>query len=752
MSSSALNALRDRLDAADPGALRRYHAMRTAFASLSAWLIAHYVIPWLANRPMPPVALFAVVVCFLTALVIVDAPRQQRRGTLLLSFVVFAAALVIACLLNGAGIVFRIVLLALIFLSYTMRRRGLRAGELALILTMGVYFATGSGASWERLPWYLFVTAIGVISLWLWQFVLLPYDPRRGLRDSVRAFYRRVADLVGEVADGFAGGGSTLSEASLRRHLKRAKLSRRVIESQFPGVLAPGGWTEAEIGEMQLALYATERGLSQIVEGASQGEVLARMSDGLADRTGEILGLLRDALRDNSPESVQALNAATIGLQTRVRNVARSASAGEREADSQPPAPWILAAVRLAAGTHEVVRSAATVRKLAAHESPGTSSAKTPAGAASAKVPAAAAPVIFGKLRMHPTTALGIQAVMATGLAMWVAFLLNIDHSAWVFWTAFVVIAGSTGESLRRMMLRVVGTVAGSAVGVALALLLPTSTALIVAVATICIFLTIYFWPISYPLMVFWINIGFAVVFTRFGGGTRELLLARPFTTLLGGLVAALVVVFIFPIRTGDRLKAAAAQFLAAVDAYVAAFVDTTGKDTDPAALETAQGKVTTTYARVEQMLPSAAYENNPLMQAQSMWAVPATQLAALESEVTRLAGAVEENKVLKQDAKGLAWMRSVQERIHQDIQALILALRSDRREAKTKAVAEVIAPPASLALAGAGAKQAPAPAAPADQEQDQQQAAGSLTLLRIEDIITQLGAQLGAPAASMPN
>jgi hypothetical protein len=241
-------------------------------------------------------------------------------------------------------------------------------------------------------------------------------------------------------------------------------------------------------------------------------------------------------------------------------------------------------------------------------------------------------------------------------------------------------------------------------------------------------------------------------VFTRFGGGTRELLLARPFTTLLGGLVAALVVVFILPIRTGDRLKAAAAQFLAAVDAYVAAFVDTTGKDADPAALETAQGKVTTTYARVEQMLPSAAYENNPLMQAQSMWAVPATQLAALESEVTRLAGAVEENKVLKQDARGLAWMRSVQERIHHDIQTLILALRSDRREAKTKAVAEVVAPPASLALAGAGAKQAPAPAAPADQEQDQQQAAGSLTLLRIEDIITQLGAQLGAPAASMPN
>ena len=34
---------------------------------------------------------------------------------------------------------------------------------------------------------------------------------------------------------------------------------------------------------------------------------------------------------------------------------------------------------------------------------------------------------------------------------MWTIF-----HSG--FWTAFVVIAGSTGESLRKMMLRVMGT------------------------------------------------------------------------------------------------------------------------------------------------------------------------------------------------------------------------------------------------------------------------------------------------------
>ena len=241
---------------------------------------------------------------------------------------------------------------------------------------------------------------------------------------------------------------------------------------------------------------------------------------------------------------------------------------------------------------------------------------------------------LFGNLRLHPTTVLGLQAVVATGLAMLVARLLNVDHSNWVFWTAFVVIAGSTGESLRKMMLRVVGTVAGVTIGVALALLTPDNTVFVVLFAAACIFLTIYSSPVSYPQMVFWLNLGFVMVYTRLGAQALDLLFARPSTTLLGGLVAALVVVFVFPIHTVDRFKAAVARFLGAVDGYVAAFVDamTGGDGTQP--LDAAQAKVAATYAQVEQTLPGVAYENNPLLQAQSPLTQQATRIAALEAEI----------------------------------------------------------------------------------------------------------------------
>jgi len=227
-----------------------------------------------------------------------------------------------------------------------------------------------------------------------------------------------------------------------------------------------------------------------------------------------------------------------------------------------------------------------------------------------------------------------------------------------------------------------------------------------------------------------------------------DLLLARPVTTLLGALVAALVVVFVFPIRTADRFKEAAARFLDAVDGYVAAFVETMSKAEDQAALDAAQARIAATYAQVEQMLPAIAFENNPLMQAQSAWTQPATQLAALDAEVTRLAGATEERALWVGDAPAVAWMRTVQARIHRDTQTLVLLLRSDGRASPQAEVA----PQQTAAPAWPQTHERPVTLASAADERGQLQTGGGMTLLRIQDIIAQLVAQLGAPAGRMAN
>jgi uncharacterized membrane protein YccC len=190
--------------------------------------------------------------------------------------------------------------------------------------------------------------------------------------------------------------------------------------------------------------------------------------------------------------------------------------------------------------------------------------------------------------------------------------------------------------------------------------------------ATACIFLTIYASPISYPQMVFWLNLGFVMVYTLLGAQEMDLLFVRPFATLLGALVAALVVVFVFPIRTVDRFKAAMARFLGALDGYVAAFVATMTNGEGAQPLDAAQAMVAATYAQVEQTLPGMAYEHNPLLQAQSPLTQQATRITALEAEVTWLAYAAAGETNLTDDTGGAALLHTVQARIHYDIQAIV--------------------------------------------------------------------------------
>ena len=349
---------------------------------------------------------------------------------------------------------------------------------------------------------------------------------------------------------------------------------------------------------------------------------------------------------------------------------------------------------------------------------------------------------LFGNVHVHPTTALGAQAVLATGLAMVVARLLNVDHSNWVFWTAFVVIAGSTGESLRKMMMRVVGTVAGVTVGVAVALLTPDNTAFVVLFATICIFLTVYSGPLSYPRMVFWLNVGFVMVYTRLGVKAMDLLFARPVTTLLGGLVAALVVVFVFPIHAGDRFKVAAARFLGAVDGYVSAFVDTVTNREGAQPLDAAQAKVAAAYAQVEQTLPGVAFENNPLLQAQSPLTQQGTRIAALQAEVTRLAHAAFEDANLADDSATADWMRTAQALVHRDIEAIMPLLAGERSQTPTATPSDQEISvrswmPAQERLADRSQ--------PGSEIRAQVRTSGESALIRIHRIVSQLAVELGA-------
>ena len=61
----------------------------------------------------------------------------------------------VAASLHGQPRVRYLVLLALMYASFAVRRYGLRAGEVALIATMAMYFAGSSGVRIDELGWFV---------------------------------------------------------------------------------------------------------------------------------------------------------------------------------------------------------------------------------------------------------------------------------------------------------------------------------------------------------------------------------------------------------------------------------------------------------------------------------------------------------------------------------------------------------------------------------------------------------------------
>ena len=181
------------------------------------------------------------------------------------------------------------------------------------------------------------------------------------------------------------------------------------------------------------------------------------------------------------------------------------------------------------------------------------------------------------------------------------------------------------------------------------------------------------------------------------------------------------------------------------MDGYVAAFVDAVTGGTQ--LLDAAQAKVAATYAQVEQTLPGVAYENNPMLQAQSPITQQATRIAALEAEVTRLAHAAAEAN-LADDTGGDALLRTVQARIHSDIQAIVPLLKGEKVQAPKATLTEQENSPQQSVRSWMLAQESLADQPqPSGARQGQSQTGGGLALIRIHDITSQLAAELGASA-----
>jgi uncharacterized membrane protein YgaE (UPF0421/DUF939 family) len=512
------------------------------------------------------ITLFGAGACFFGALFVTDPQRGERIRTLGWATVVTALAVVATVYLSRTGVwAAAAFLLLMMFLSFALRSRSTRAGNLAAIGALTAFSAGAGHITADRIGWFVIASTVGFAWLAIWQLLILPDYPVRSLKRSVHVIRRQAADVVANVVDVVkqANDGNSPNRAgrALRPSLDRVRSCRTVIDNQLTGGLAPNGFGQHDVEQLRVTLYTAQRGLEQIVDQVTDPRWTTTLPDDVARSITSNLQTLAAALRDDvNAQSIDTVARDAQLLRDQLRALARAAKAGDA---AHVPADTVLAAITIAGGAELVAESISDAQRLP------TGTPEPAAAAALEPDDRAAQAAGLGSLTpqraLQPTMALGLQAVVAAVAAGLIAEALGNEQSRVVAFTAFLIIAGSAEESIRRAWARLGATILGATGGVVIAASIPQNIVLVVAVVTVGVFFTIFTAPVSYAGMVFWITITLVALFAS-EGLYLHLVIDKAVAALIGGCVAAAVALSIAPIRLSRDFRPAVLQYLDALD------------------------------------------------------------------------------------------------------------------------------------------------------------------------------------------
>lgn len=169
------------------------------------------------------------------------------------------------------------------------------------------------------------------------------------------------------------------------------------------------------------------------------------------------------------------------------------------------------------------------------------------------RLPQVLAPAPFAARGLErPTTRQAFQNTFACALALGVGHLVSDQRWYWAVGTAWWIFVNtaSRGETLVRGFRRVVGTVAGIAAGLVVAVPLHGAPAPTAALVALCVFGIFYTAAPSYSWMMFFVTVMASLLYGLLGVLHPGLLLLRFEQTLVGAAASALAVALVLPVTT----------------------------------------------------------------------------------------------------------------------------------------------------------------------------------------------------------
>ncbi len=146
----------------------------------------------------------------------------------------------------------------------------------------------------------------------------------------------------------------------------------------------------------------------------------------------------------------------------------------------------------------------------------------------------------------HPRFKSAVRLTLSWLLGFWIIQLMHIDKGAWILLTSLIVFQQTYSATRMRLFHRVFGTLMGVILGVTLSQLLPTLAGQILLLLT-SIYLFFYWVKKNYVVAAVFITVYVLASFNLHDYQGVAVMLPRILDTILGGIIAYLVVRFVWP-------------------------------------------------------------------------------------------------------------------------------------------------------------------------------------------------------------
>lgn len=539
----------------DPGLLRLRMAVRTT-AALACSLVVLSLLTKATGQPLT-VALLGVVITMIAARSVNEPDPRQQRITMALVPLPGALSITAATLLAAHPITADVVFVAVVFVAVYVRRFGARGRALGMVAFMSYFITLYLRASLSELPWLIVAVVVGTVCMFVISSYVLPDQPERVLRSTIRALRARMAIVIDTTAEAVRTG--RLDER--RRRYMRARTLRlnetalmvqdQIEDDANPALLYRGVSAE----QLSPWLFDAELAIEWVATAGRRAAVLATEHPSAIPATTRAelvtaLSLLSRAIRTPQEGGLrQAASHAQLLLDQQ-----QSASADDDEGNAAVRR-LCLAIINAATATAEV--RALVEGAVAGHTAPTENSenSENQPTASDDEQP---------EQGLRQTTRQAIQVSVAASLAIVIGESLAPTRWYWAVIAAFVIFAGtnSWAETLTKGWQRLLGTVLGVPCGLLVATLFAGDKTASLAAIFVCLFCAFYFMTVTYSLMTFWITTMLALLYGLLGEFSVGVLMLRIEETAIGAVIGIAVAILVLPTNARTAIRKDTKTFL----------------------------------------------------------------------------------------------------------------------------------------------------------------------------------------------